>query len=518
MNLDNWLKDTVVYEVYPQSFYDSNGDGIGDLLGIIEKMDYIQEMGFTAIWLNPINPSSFRDGGYDVTDFYGVDQRYGTVENYKTLCKEAHARGMRVICDIVAGHTSVDHPWFVESARSEKNEYTNRYIWTDATFGSGDGIAGYGERDGNFIHNFFWCQPALNYGYAHPDPQKPWQLPPNHPDCIATREELKRILKYWIDLGTDGFRIDMAHSLIKGDVDKTAAVELWQDVRRYVESINSNCLLIAEWGSPANAIKAGFHLDFLLHSNNSAYTSLFRYEKGRNTTNAYVGHSYFNKDGLGDINDYLNRFLYDMEQISDKGYIGQITGNHDIPRLSYMRSLEDIKAAMVFLFTMPGVPFVYYGDEIGMKYIPNMKSKEGGYNRTGSRTPMQWNEEKNHGFSISDEPYLPTDDSDDAPTVEKQINDKNSLLNHVKQLIRLHSENPALWANGGFKILNAGYPFIFERFCEGREVFVTINPSARTVNCTLPDGYGTIMSMNAEIMGGAVILNGVGYVIAERRI
>ena len=135
--MKNWLNDAVVYEIYPQSFYDSNGDGIGDLQGIIQKLDYIEDMGFTAIWLNPINESSFRDAGYDVTDFYKVASRYGTNDDYKALCDAAHSRGMKVIFDLVAGHTSIDHPWFIESGKVEKNEYTNRYIWTVSSFDEG---------------------------------------------------------------------------------------------------------------------------------------------------------------------------------------------------------------------------------------------------------------------------------------------------------------------------------------------------------------------------------------------
>ena len=132
--MKTWLNDAVVYEIYPQSFNDTNGDGIGDLQGIIEKLDYIQSLGFNVIWLNPINESSFFDAGYDVTNFYKVAPRYGTNEDYKALCDAAHSRGMKVIFDLVAGHTSIKHPWFVESCKPEQNEFTNRYIWTDSTF------------------------------------------------------------------------------------------------------------------------------------------------------------------------------------------------------------------------------------------------------------------------------------------------------------------------------------------------------------------------------------------------
>ncbi len=513
--MKNWLNDAVVYEIYPQSFYDANGDGIGDLQGIIEKLDYIASLGFTAIWLNPINPSSFYDAGYDVTDFYDVDPRYGSIDDYKVLCYEAHSRGMKVIFDLVAGHTSIDHPWFVESAKAKKNQYTNRYIWTDDTFDNAEGIAGYSERNGNYITNFFWTQPALNYGYAHPDPNKLWQLPISHPDCIATKEELKKIIDFWMDLGTDAFRVDMAQSLIKGDTDGSFMKDFWKEIRTHMEKKNRDCLLISEWGFPAEAINAGFHLDFLLHSNNSAYTSLFRHEEGMNTTRLFVGHSYFNKEGKGNINEYLDRFLYDLENIKGKGCIGQITGNHDIPRLAYGRTTEEIKVAMTFLFTMPGVPFVYYGDEIGMDYIKDLTSKEGGYNRTGSRTPMQWNDKKNHGFSQSDTPYLPTDKRENAPTVERQEMDEESLLLFVKKLIEIHKDNSALWADSDFRVIRAGYPFVFERYDSAKKVYVAINPSKYSYSCEMPKYFNILMEQNVEIEGDRAVLNGISLVVAE---
>jgi len=514
--MSNWLNNAVVYEIYPQSFYDTNGDGIGDLQGIIEKLDYIQEMGFTAIWLNPINKSSFRDAGYDVTDFYAVDPRYGTNEDYKNLCDEVHKRGMKIIFDLVAGHTSIDHPWFTESAKDEKNEYTNRYIWTDDTFDNPEGIAGYSQRNGNFIANFFWSQPALNYGYAHPDPKKEWQLPVDHPDCIATKEELKRIIDFWIDLGTDGFRVDMAASLIKGDKDGSYLKALWTEIREHMSKKNPECLLISEWGLPEKAINSGFHLDFLLHSEIPAYTSLFRHEKGRNVTRLFVGDSYFNRAGKGDINTYLDRFMFDYENTKGKGYIGMITGNHDMQRLSFMRDTEETKCAFVFLFTMPGVPFVYYGDEIGMDYIKDLPSKEGGYNRTGARTPMQWNSQKNHGFSQSDEPYLPTDSREGAPTVENQLKDENSLLLFVKKLIALHKSEKAFHAEGDFNIIERGYPFVFERFADNKKFLIAINPSDRQC-CIKAHGIRKIvLSQNAESDGECLKMGSVSFVIAEK--
>lgn len=513
--MTNWLGNAVVYEIYPQSFYDTNGDGIGDLRGVIEKLDYIEDCGFTAIWLNPINESAFLDAGYDVTDFYKVAERYGTNEDYKELCDEAHKRGMKVIFDLVAGHTSVYHPWFIESAKAERNEYTDRYIWTTSTFGVGEGLSGYAERDGNYFNNFFWHQPSLNYGYAAPDPNKPWQLPPSHPVCRATLDELKKIIGFWMDFGTDGFRVDMAASLIKEDKDGKCIQALWGEVKDFIHSKNPECLLISEWGFPKDAINANFDLDFLLHSGQSAYTSLFRYEKGRNTTAKFVGNSYFNKNGKGNISEYLNVFMNDLGVIKNRGYIGHITGNHDIPRLAFKRTVPEIKCAMAFLFTMPGVPFVYYGDEIGMDFIEGLPTKEGGYIRTGARTPMQWNDDKNHGFSTSDTPYLPTDERDGAPTVEGQINDKDSLLSFTKQLIKLHKENKSLWADSPIRIINEGYPFVFERGDGENTLLVAINPSDNEY--TIPsEELVPVLTQNIELADGMIKMNGVSLFIGKK--
>ncbi len=516
----NWLNNAVVYEIYPQSFYDSNNDGIGDLKGIIKKLDYIKSCGFTAIWLNPVNKSSFRDAGYDVTDFYSVDERYGTNEDFKNMCDEAHKKGMKVIFDLVAGHTSIDHPWFKESCKDETNEYTNRYIWTDDTFDNTEGIAGYSERNGNYITNFFWNQPALNYGYAHPDEEKPWQLPVTHPDCIATKEELKKIIYFWMDMGVDAFRVDMAASLIKGDTDGSFMKEFWKEIRSHMDTKNPDCLLISEWGLPTKAINSGFQLDFLLHSEIPAYTSLFRAEKGRNTTKFWLGHSYFSKDGKGNINTYLDRLIYDLKNTKNKGYIGHITGNHDMQRIAYKRSLGEIKVAFVFLFTMPGVPFVYYGDEIGMDYIEGLKSKEGGYNRTGSRTPMQWKSGKNHGFSESDTPYLPTDNRENAPTVENQEKDENSLLSFTKKLITLHKENSSLWAEADFYVIRAGYPFIYERTDGKEKLLIAVNPSKYSYACDfseIPEISEILLSQNAKCEDNKLVMDGVSFIIAKEK-
>lgn len=170
-----WLEKAVFYQIYPQSFKDSNGDGIGDFGGIVEKLDYIRELGCTALWLNPCFMSPFMDGGYDISDYFRTAPRYGTNEDLKRLFEEVHRRGMHILLDLVPGHTSVEHPWFKESCRAEKNAFTDRYVWTDSIWEEPEGgscIRGISERDGSCVVNYFSHQPALNYGYYKPDPAK----------------------------------------------------------------------------------------------------------------------------------------------------------------------------------------------------------------------------------------------------------------------------------------------------------------------------------------------------------
>ena len=235
-----WLEDAVFYEVYPQSFRDSNGDGIGDIPGITEKLEYIQELGCNALWINPCFTSPFYDAGYDVEDYYSVAPRYGTNEDLKKLFEAAHQRGMHVLLDLVPGHTAVTHPWFQESMKAEKNEYTDRYVWTDSLYkrmedvkGIVSVLRGISPRPASCGVNCFSTQPALNYGFANIT-DAGWQQPTDAPGPMATREELKNIMRFWLTLGCDGFRVDMAGSLVKNDEDKKETIRLWQDVRAFL--------------------------------------------------------------------------------------------------------------------------------------------------------------------------------------------------------------------------------------------------------------------------------------------
>ena len=230
----SWLKNAVFYEIYPQTFYDTNGDGIGDLQGIIEKLPYVKSLGCNAIWMNPCFDSPFKDGGYDVRDYKKVAPRYGTNEDLKNLFAAAHEKGIRILLDLVPGHTSEEHAWFVESGKEQPSEeYAHRYIWTENAFCRGDGmpfIGGEQPRDGTYIINFFKCQPALNYGWREIH-EPNWQQPIDAPAPMATREALKDIMRFWMAKGADGFRVDMADSLVKNDGDeKLGTMGGWKDI------------------------------------------------------------------------------------------------------------------------------------------------------------------------------------------------------------------------------------------------------------------------------------------------
>ncbi|MCD7817646.1 MAG: DUF3459 domain-containing protein [Lachnospiraceae bacterium] len=477
--MPKWLKDAVFYEIYPQSFYDTNGDGIGDFDGITEKLDYIRGVGCNAIWINPCYDSPFKDAGYDVRDYKKVAPRYGVNSDLYRLFGEAHKRGMHVLLDLVPGHTSEEHPWFQQSQKAEENEYTNRYVWTHHAFEPMKGfpyIGGESERSGVYLLNFFKSQPALNYGFLNCEEE--WQLPVDHPDCIATREAMKEVMRFWLDHGCDGFRVDMAASLVKNDDEvKSGTCAIWRNIREMLDEEYPEAAMVSEWNDPKRALtSAGFHMDFYLNWRGNGYSTLLRdYETGED-------HSFFKKDGKGDITRFLDEYLPNYTATKEDGYYCMLTCNHDTIRPKYSLDDRELKIAYAFFFTMPGVPYLYYGDEIGMRYL-NVPTKEGGYHRTGSRTPMQWNAEKNAGFSKgpADTLYLPTDTSADAPNVADQEADEDSLLNTVKALLRLRHEEEDLQADADFEVIYAEsgkLPFVYRR----GDILIALNPSEEIVS------------------------------------
>jgi maltose alpha-D-glucosyltransferase/alpha-amylase len=375
-----WLENAVFYQIYPQSFYDSNGDGIGDIPGIISKLDYIQSLGVTACWLNPCFESPFQDAGYDVADYYKVSERYGTNADLKQLFDEARNRGIRILLDLVPGHTSIQNSWFKESCKPERNQYTDYYIWTNDPWRWNipglNVVSGYSQRNGSFITNFFYFQPALNFGFANPDPYQPWQQSVDAPGPRQVRQEMKNIMRYWLEMGASGFRVDMAFSLVKGDTGNRETTRLWQEMRAWLDLEFPDACLVSECGNPSIAIPAGFHMDFLLQFSPPGYTALLRKPFSSGNGGDPYGFSFFDPIGNGNIMEFLDDYLKHYRVTHGKGFISIPTGNHDvIPRISSGRTTEDLELIYLFLLTMPGVPFIWYGDEIGMRSFEHMVSK-----------------------------------------------------------------------------------------------------------------------------------------------
>ncbi|MCH5164958.1 MAG: glycosylase [Clostridiales bacterium] len=466
-----WLKSAVFYEIYPNSFMDSNGDGYGDFKGITSKLDYIKSLGCNAIWLNPHYDSPFKDGGYDVRDYFKVSPRFGSEEDFDEFIGTAHSKGLKVILDLVPGHTSEEHPDFIKSASNIPNEMYDRYIWTNDPWACPQGFknnSGRFDRNGSSIVNFFSTQPALNYGFNRID-EPAWQMSYKSEAALKTREWLKSVIRYWLDRGADGFRVDMADSLVKNDgsqSEKPATSEIWREIRTMLDNEYPDAVLVSEWSNP-QAIRAGFHADFMLDHRGNPYSLLMRMEdeSGKNI-------SYFDADGSGDCSKFANDFGNWYNAIKNDGYIALISCNHDTPRLAPKYSQEQLKVIYATLFTLPGVPFIYYGDEIGMTYMKGMPSVECGFQRTGSRTPMQWSDEKNAGFSTADKTFLPA-------TIDKQINvaaqtkDKKSFLNFMKSFLEFRKSRKE-FTSTDFEFVHAkgAEPLVYKRGA----LTVVVNP------------------------------------------
>ena len=409
-----------------------------------------------------------------MADYYTVAPRYGTNEDLKQLFAEAHKRGMHVLLDLVPGHTSVEHKWFKESLKAEKNEFTDRYVWTDNVWEGPENMGclrGISPRNGAVALNFFSMQPALNYGFYKIT--RPWQQSPDDEGPKATLNAMMDVIRFWLSMGCDGFRVDMAGSLVKNDEEGKGTIALWQKVRAFLDEEFPDAAFVSEWGEPDKSLQGGFHMDFLLHFGPSHYNDLFRCE-----------HPFFSSEGKGDVSAFVDKYKENYEKSERKGLICIPSGNHDMDRLARSLTPGEMKVAFGFLLTMPGAPFIYYGDEIGMRYVEGLTSVEGGYERTGSRSPMQWDNTANCGFSSAapEKLYIKMDPSADRPTAAAQMQDETSLYHEVQKLIAFRQEHSALQSKGEIEFVYAAkdsYPLAYVRSSDAEKILVIINPSAK---------------------------------------
>ena len=527
--MSGWLADAVIYEIYPQSFADSNGDGIGDFPGVIEHLDHLQWLGVDTIWFNPCFASPFVDAGYDVSDYLCVAPRYGTNEDLERLVSEARARGIRVLLDLVAGHTSIEHAWFqAELQAGGPDPLGDRYIWADRDDGMRlyDGVPGAdspwvpspGPRPGYYLRNFYDAQPALNFGYAELRAGEPWRVRPDAPGPQRNVQALRDIMTFWIERGVAGFRVDMAFSLVKSDPGYRRTLELWRELRDWLAQAHPEAVLIPEGTEPRSDLPTSFDADFFLVIQR-AHSSLFN-NGGAGTLPWYPPEPcFFDADGAGSTSVFLEEWAAARDGRPGRPVI-LATADHDFSRLACgTRDAAQLGAAYAFLLTWGSIPSIYYGDEIGLRYQPGLPDTEGSvvhptYNRAGARTPMQWDGTVSAGFSTSTDTYLPVDPAPDRPTVAAQLADPDSTLHLVRRLIALRRATPALGARAATRVLHADYPLVYLR---GDSHVVAVNPRRDPARAELPEigDLRPLVAQGAELKGGGVDLDGFGFGIFE---
>jgi glycosidase len=445
-----WWNDAVFYEVFVRSFYDSDGDGVGDINGLIEKLDYLndgdpattEDLGITGIWLMPVMESPSYHG-YDVVDYYQIDQEYGTNEDFLRLMDEAHVRGIRVIVDLVLNHTSREHPWFEEStdASSERRDW---YIWADEP-GNYNGPWGqnvWHASAGGFYYGVFWeGMPDLNY---------------NNPEV---GQQMQDVTRFWLeDMGVDGFRLDAIKHLIEdGEVqENTDQTHQWfEDYFTYYKSVDPDTMAVGEvWSTTAEVVEyIGDEVD-LAFEFDLAQSILNSANDGR-------------RDAVAAAHDKVTT------EYPESQYAVFIT-NHDQNRVFSQLSNDPMKARLAasLLLTSPGVPFMYYGEEIGMRGI---KPDE------GIRRPMQWTDDEGGGFTTG-EPWEPLHQEYRSATVADQSADSGSLLSHYRALIHLRHDHEALRIGQWVEIEAPGHAvYAFLRFSDDEVILVLINLDAEAV-------------------------------------
>jgi len=472
--------DSVGYQIYPKSFYDKNNDGIGDLSGIIDKLDYLSELGVNLIWICPFYDSPMDDNGYDVRDFFGVAKQFGTMEDVKKLIEKAHGLGIKVILDFVLNHTSDEHPWFVESRKSLDNPYRDYYIWHEGRVI--DGIKVEPTNWGSFFGGSCWQFDELTDSYYMKIFSK--KMPDLNWKSEKVQKEMIDIAKKWLEYGIDGFRIDAVSHLeraefVDAEVHNHEKYPLdWHKfsnlpkVHDYLRKLNHevfskyDCLTIGEAGGEAS-VESG--LQYASYDTNEL-SMVFNFDHNWCNNLSDVINPKKNKVNVICLKNAFNKW---QNAFKDKGWLPLNWLNHDQPRLmsqygNYKYPLESGKMLATALHMMRGTPFIYQGEEIGMTNYPfedvtdfNDISSIHAYrrhlekepddpvkalrkaslsSRDNPRTPMQWNKDYNAGFSEA-KPYMPVNPNYKLINVERNLSNPNSLFHHYQKLIFLRQKS-----------------------------------------------------------------------------
>lgn len=486
-----WWKTSVIYQIYPRSFKDSNGDGIGDLQGIIEKLDYLNDgtersLGVDALWISPIFPSPMKDFGYDISDYQDIDALFGSLDDFKTLLEAAHKRGIKIIMDLVINHTSDEHPWFVEAKQNLDNPKRDWYIWQTR---KPNNWFSYFE-----MHSAWWQEQQTSAYYlgtfTKHQPEVNWR----NPDL---KEAMYNVIKFWFDLGVDGFRMDVVNWYIKDhnlrsnpwklalhppqiqkhiyDRNQPETHEICKEMRHIADTYDGDKVLIGEIYTNDLQEAVSYH--------------------GRNDEL----HMAFNFNFL--FQKWSAKAFYDSisawyKALSDDNWPNFTLSNHDQPRHYYRykkghETLPRAKVAVAMMMTLRGTPFIYYGEEIGMTNRRIKKSQlqdplgikgwpiiKG---RDGERTPMQWNASPHAGFSSSN-PWLPVHENYISKNVARQSADSTSLLSFYRQLIWLRKKTTCLTAGSiSFITTNPKNILIYKRMYHEETCMILLNFSSKTI-------------------------------------
>jgi alpha-glucosidase len=483
----SWWQTGIIYQIYPRSFQDSNGDGVGDIGGIIHRLPYLVELGVDAIWLSPIFTSPMADFGYDIADYVDVDPLFGSLADLDNLIDAAHRNQLKLILDLVPNHTSDQHPWFMESKASRNNPKRHWYIWRDAAedgtppnnWLSEFGGSGW-EFDTNtkqyYFHTFLSAQPDLN-----------WRNP-------AVRDAMHNVMRFWLRRGVDGFRVDAVWYLIKdgefrdnpvnpayhpGRLPRDALIPLYtahlpevhdaiSGMRRVLEEF-PNRVLLGEIYLPIERLVAYYGRDLKgVH---------FPYNFALLTANWQAR--------------TIAKLIEEYEAaLPSGGWPNWVLGNHDRPRLATRIGLDQARVAAMLLMTLRGTPTLYYGDEIGMQQVaippeqvrdPFEKNVPGiGIGRDGCRTPMQWDATEFAGFSAA-EPWLPIADNFRDENVESSRNEKASLLWLYRRLIDMRRSQVVL-AEGAYRPVAAGGDLLlFLRELRDERILIALNMGSEPI-------------------------------------
>lgn len=469
-----WWKELIAYQIYPKSFMDSNGDGIGDIQGIISKLDYLKDLGIDLIWLCPMYKSPNHDNGYDISDYKDILDEFGTMDDFNELLNEVHNRGMKLIIDLVINHTSHEHPWFIESRSSRDNPKRDWYIWRE----------GKGYEEPNNWESIFkgsaweFCENSEEYYlhlFAKEQPDLNWENK-------EVRRELYNMINWWLDKGIDGFRVDAISHIKKEeglkDMDNPDGLKYVSSFEKHmnVEGINSHLKELKEETfskydivtvGEANGVSAN-EADHWVAEDEGTFNMIFQFEH-LNLWNYEEGQGF-------DVKAYKDVLTNWQNSLEGKGWNALFIENHDIPRVvstwgndkEYLT--ECAKAFGAIYFLQKGTPFIYQGQELGMtnvkyhsiceyddvKTINTYNERiESGVSeeialkeawvtsRDNSRTPMQWNSSKNAGFTCG-KPWIGVNENYKTINVEVEERDENSVLNFYKKLIKLKKSNEAL--------------------------------------------------------------------------